>query len=45
MRNDVEAFHEANSHCIKYEQKQDNNSAKSDRDRRVQLCVERKIDS
>jgi hypothetical protein len=45
MRNDVETFHEANSHHLKYEQKQDNNVVEFERDKRIRSRVTRKINS
>ncbi len=35
MRNDIEAFHEANSFYMKHEQEKNDNSIKFERDRRV----------
>jgi hypothetical protein len=45
MRNDAETFHEANSHYVKYKQKQNDNFIEFERDRRVRSRVEREIDS
>ncbi len=45
MQNDIEISHEANSHCLKHEQEQNDNVVEFERDRRIRSRVTRKTDS
>ncbi len=45
MRNDVEASHETDSHRLKHEQEQNDNTVEFERDKRIRSRVTRKTNS